>query len=270
MTHKQNEPFYEMGIPSNETYTPTAQDFLALMKALSRPGTATWQRAHRRRRVRFTTEAAVAATTSPDCPRLQRVQEGENEQREEGEILVRKEDLWYGSNDIATFKAQKAKMLEQSPMSKRSAIERKRYMMLSIRCTLSAQKQGYNSEDMALVAQKCSEWCTELAKIQGCHDYFDVYFPKLTSTLPNIAAIRPTKFPFPIIQTNGNNTNTNNSSSSTSTSTSSSDNKKRRRVPQKCCWSDVEDPSRESSSSSIEDAMQYRCVRQRRRTSLTA
>ena len=307
-----------MGITSNnETYKPTAQDFLALMKALSRPGTtattattatATWQqRPHcrRRRRVRFTTTdaaAAVAATTTTTSTTkssdyhilLQNVQEGivekveEEREEEEGVIIVRKEDLWYGSNDIANFKTQKVKMLlEKCPIQKRYAIERKRYMLLSIRCTLSAQKQGFNSEDIALVSQKCSEWCTQLAKIQGCHDYFDVYFPKLTSTLPDIATIRPMKFPFPIIQTN-NNTSSNNHTNN-NTNGNNNGNKKRRRVPQGCCWRTVHTHTTNNgcdevatnellSSSSFmmdddTDTMQYHsCVRQRqrRRTSLTA
>ena len=281
-----------MGNPcNNETYNPTAKDFLALMKALSRPGTrtatstATWQqRPHcHRRRVRFTTtddDAAAAASVAATTTKLseyhillQNVPEGivekGEEREEEGVVFVRKEDLWYGSNDLSNFKTQKAKMslLDKSPIQKRYAIERKRHMLLSIRCTLSAQKQGFNSDDIALVSQKCSEWCVQLAKIQGCHDYFDVYFPKLTSTLPNIATIRPTKFPFPIIQTNNNNSNT---------TATTNGNKKRRRVPQRCCSRTDEVATNEISSSTImmdddADTMQYRCVRQRRRrTSLTA
>ena len=169
----------KMGFPV-DAYSPSAQDFMVLMQALSKPATTVRRR---QRRVRFSSSILPC-----------------NEDPVSSYNDVRK--LWYGKEDIAAFKAQMkehARQLAIGSNYKQHAIERRRHKLLSVQCTLSAQSQGLDASNTALVSQKCSEWSNEIAKLQGWHDYYDAYFPSLVTTLPKVTTIRAI-FPFQLKQ----------------------------------------------------------------------
>lgn len=109
-------------------------------------------------------------------------------------------ELWYDSEDLASFKTQARKLASSSISDdvrglEYCNVERQKHKFLSIRCTLSAHRKGMSPDDTAIVAKKCTAWSEEIAFVQGCHDYYSVYEPEMTAFIPQVSIIPP-EFPY--------------------------------------------------------------------------
>ncbi|KAG7343422.1 hypothetical protein IV203_021367 [Nitzschia inconspicua] len=120
--------------------------------------------------------------------------------------------IWYGASELFAFRREgrdialsfRKGLVPASPGQYRgfenTAPNRQQQRHLSIRCTLSAHRKGLNTEDTASVAKMCNEWSTELAFVQACHDYFDIYQPHLTCMIPDISSIPGPHYPSAWVQ----------------------------------------------------------------------
>jgi hypothetical protein len=113
-------------------------------------------------------------------------------------------ELWYDPKDLASFKSQARKALARSSISddirglEHCNVERQKHKFLCIRCTLSANRKGLSPDETAIVAKKCTAWSEEVAFLQACHDYYTVYEPTMTASIPHVSIIPP-EFPYPRI-----------------------------------------------------------------------
>jgi hypothetical protein len=115
--------------------------------------------------------------------------------------------VWYGASELMSFRREgrdvalslRKGVVAATPGEYRgfenTAPHRQRQRYLSIRCTLSAHRKGLSTEDTATVAQKCNEWSNELAFVQACHDYADVYQPHMTGMIPSLDSMPCPQFP---------------------------------------------------------------------------
>jgi hypothetical protein len=154
----------------------TQEDFLTLVKVLAKPS---------KRRVRF---APVVSSSTPNP-------------------LARDDlkQLWYNRQDLAAFSSE-ARKLASSDRSKYQVceslrglecrtLERRLHRHKTIQCTLSAHKKGMNADQTARVARTCTAWNEEIAFFQACHDYYNIYHPSITPSIPEVSNTPP-KFPF--------------------------------------------------------------------------
>lgn len=123
---------------------------------------------------------------------------------------------WYQASELFTFRREgrtvalslRKGFTTMSPDEYRgfenTAPTRQRQRQLSIRCTLSAHRKGLSSDDTATVAQKCNEWSNELAFVQACRDYADVYQPHMTCMIPDVASLPGPQFPSIWVRKNEN------------------------------------------------------------------
>jgi hypothetical protein len=115
--------------------------------------------------------------------------------------------IWYGASELIAFRREGREValsfrkgaVPASPGQYRgfegTAPNRQLQRILSIRCTLSAHRKGMSLEDTATVAQKCNEWSNQLAFVQACHDFADVYQPQMTCMIPAITSMPDPQFP---------------------------------------------------------------------------
>ena len=100
-------------------------------------------------------------------------------------------DAWYSNEELRQFK-EEARQIIFSPSVRTergfecTAPQRRKHRHMSIRCTLSAARQGFSAHDLSEVSQKCSEWCSKAAVWQGCHDYAAVYQPDISKFIPEL------------------------------------------------------------------------------------
>lgn len=156
----------------NNNNKPTSQDWLAIMEVLAgKKTTATTPR----RGVRFA--PLVSCLSNSPLP-FEEVQA-----------------LWHGQDELFAFRAE-AKSLARSGVKVRGlehcTLTRQKQRKMTIKCTLSAQQKGL---DVAAVSQKCSEWNSEIAYVQACQDYCEVYQPAMLDRIPKVESI-PARFPF--------------------------------------------------------------------------
>ena len=161
-----------MCLPTDiSTYKPTQQDWAVVMEALA------GKTAPAKRRVRFSSTVANVSNSRPA--------EGLRQS-------------WYDQDELTAFRAE-AKQIAKSGIKVRGlehcTPQRQRHRRLSIRCTLSAYRRGMDERNVAVVAQRCSEWNTEIAFVQACHDYCDIYQPAMKAAVPQISSI-PARFPY--------------------------------------------------------------------------
>jgi hypothetical protein len=121
-------------------------------------------------------------------------------------------NIWYGALELIAFRSEgrdvafsyRRGVAADSPDQYRgfesTAHNRQRQRLLSIRCTLSAHRKGLSLEDTATVAQKCNEWSNQLAFVQACHDFADVYQPHMTCMIPDISSIPDPQFPLSLVR----------------------------------------------------------------------
>jgi hypothetical protein len=120
--------------------------------------------------------------------------------------------IWYGSLELIAFRREgrdvalsfRKGIAAASPGQYRgfesTAPNRQRQRLLSIRCTLSAHRKGLSLEDTATVAQKCNEWSNQLAFVQACYDFADVYQPQMRCMIPDIASMPDPQFPSSLLR----------------------------------------------------------------------
>lgn len=161
----------EMCLPTDITnFKPTQQDWMVVMEALA-------GRTAPKRRVRFSSAVTNVRNSTP------------------AEEL---RQLWYNQEELTAFRAE-AKQLARAGVKVRGlehcAPERQKHRKLSIKCTLSAYRRGMDERNVSVVAQRCSEWNTEIAFVQACHDYCDIYQPAMKAVVPEISSI-PARFPY--------------------------------------------------------------------------
>jgi hypothetical protein len=132
---------------------------------------------------------------------------------------------WYQASELFAFRREgrivalslRKGVTAMSPDEYRgfenTAPTRQRQRQLSIRCTLSAHRKGLSSDAMATVAQKCNEWSNEVAFVQACRDYADVYQPHMTGMIPDVASLPGPQFPSICVRKNdGDDSNNSNDS----------------------------------------------------------
>jgi hypothetical protein len=168
---------------------PTPEDCLTILQILDdncidlpSSGTRTFKRI---RRVRFSAEQC--STSSRYSP--------QNADR-----------LWYQPAEIISFKQQARKLVKASRSSsfhnddmmrglESCTLERQLNRHKTIQCILSAYKKGMKPDDTAKIAKICAAWSEEVAFVQACHDYCNVYQPTMKGQIPQISNTPP-EFPF--------------------------------------------------------------------------
>ncbi len=108
-------------------------------------------------------------------------------------------DFWYSPRELMEFK-QQARASPGERGMEYATPQRQKHRILTIRCTLSAARNGLSDEALGSIARKCTQWSGELAFTQACHDFATVYDPKLLSVIPSIKGSQPNEqfqFPFP-------------------------------------------------------------------------
>ena len=109
--------------------------------------------------------------------------------------------LWYDQSEIESFKVDVRTTLQLLRKEKQLVEERaqipglelwmdiegsKRRRSITIACTLQAYRMGMSDEQIAIVAQRCTDWSLLVAFVQGLLDYCDVYEPKMSALLPKV------------------------------------------------------------------------------------
>ena len=102
-------------------------------------------------------------------------------------------DAWYSIEELRQFKEEARQIINSSSVQTERGFEctnpqRRKHRHMTIRCTLSAARQGFSAHDLSEVSQKCSAWCLEAAVWQGCHDYASVYQPDVCNFFPELQA----------------------------------------------------------------------------------
>jgi hypothetical protein len=157
------------------------------------------------------THSTGTATTIPSRKRPRRVQF--SEARIVGTVVNRldlsqeqADQIWYPSSDLELFKVEARilcrRLREEQEESNENASnvqvpiprgleqrvcgQRQRRRYLALRCVLKAQQKCPCSDFMGRVARKCTQWATDIAHLEGQHDYCDVYHPALKALLPKV------------------------------------------------------------------------------------
>jgi hypothetical protein len=162
-----------------DSIVSSTEDFVVLMKAL----TDIPKPKQQRKRVRFSAEFSCSAPSD----------------------LTRKElkSLWYDTQTILNFRTEARNIVFFTNVEKKNEntrglqsctlFERQLQRHKTIQCILSSCKKGYTWEQTAAMAQKCSTWNRDIALLQACRDFFEVYQPSMP--LPDISQTPPA-FPF--------------------------------------------------------------------------
>ena len=178
-------------ISANNNTTPTQEDFMFLMKAItddarqSQPTSTTTAP----KRVRFASHVAISAP---------------------GPLLSDEvKDLWYSNSDLKSFKYESKQIIasarrgmtimENDTVTTRGlehcAPQRLRNRRMSIRYTVNTyQRLGRNDEQTANVSRRCSVWTSEIALIRGCLDFANVYRPAMVPLIPATPQSSPFDF----------------------------------------------------------------------------
>jgi len=101
------------------------------------------------------------------------------------------QNIWYQREELAFFKLAARKYLfgidreeeESRGFEHYDDLERAREKALAIKCVLLAQDKGMKQDNLATIAQRCSESAVEGAFVAGCQDYCEVYQPHMASFL---------------------------------------------------------------------------------------
>jgi hypothetical protein len=166
---------------------PTPADCLTILQILEDdciPSSGT-RTSKRTRRVHFSTEHF--STSSRHSP--------QNADR-----------LWYQPAEIISFKQEARKLVKASRSNlfhsddmmrglESCTLERQLNRHKTIQCILSAHKKGMKPDDTAKIAKICAAWSEEVAFVQACHDYCNVYQPTMKGQLPKLSN-SPPEFPF--------------------------------------------------------------------------
>lgn len=125
--------------------------------------------------------------------------------------------LWYDRKEISNFKIQARQLVLACCKNKRKlqrseinelrglescTVERQLHRHRSIQCTLSAYKRGMSTEDVSRIYESCTEWNVEIAWVQACHDYCNIYRPEMIPSIRYISNVPP-KFPFALKRVSG-------------------------------------------------------------------
>jgi hypothetical protein len=125
--------------------------------------------------------------------------------------LTREEvkSLWYDAQTLSTFKNNVRKLVFSGSLESKlkdendntqglesCTVERQLQRHRTIQCILSSCKKGYTPEQTADMAEQCSTWNWDVAILQACFDFFEVYQPSMP--LPEISNTNtpPACFPF--------------------------------------------------------------------------
>lgn len=119
--------------------------------------------------------------------------------------------LWYNRQALAAFKTEAKQQFMVHQLYRihggqdslrgleNCTVQRQYWRHRTIQATLSAHKKGMNGLDIAAVSRKCTTWNEEIAFVQACHDYCEVYQPEMI--LPQVP-VNPPRFPFELKRAN--------------------------------------------------------------------
>ncbi len=154
----------------SRTLNPSPQEFPMWGHQLP-----TGQKRPRQSKVHFTDDAAIEyhdshSPLSPDDAR----------------------NMWYQRVELAFFKlAARSYLFGVNRMEEEARgferllnLDRNRSKAMAIKCVVLAHRKGMKADDVAVIAQRCSENAVEDAFLMGCQDFFVAYYPQLTSTVP--------------------------------------------------------------------------------------
>ena len=163
------------------TNTPTHEDFMFLMKAISDDAR---QDKEAPKSVRFASHVTISAP---------------------GPLPFREvKGLWYDSTELSTFKNEAKQIIscarkgmlsvrESNDMTMRGlehcTPQRQKNRRMSIRHTVNAYRQGMDARQTANLSRRYSLWTGETAFVQGCHDFANVYQPTMTSLIPGVKSL---------------------------------------------------------------------------------
>jgi hypothetical protein len=141
-------------------------------------GQMTHQHQHQReqRQVHFSQEEAAVENEDPHDPISQ----------EEARTI------WYQRDEMIAFKRTARNFLlgitnrhseETRGFEGFQNLDRAHSKLLSVKCILLAQKKGMKQDQLAAIAQRCSETAVAHAICVGCQDYCGAYQPHMTPFL---------------------------------------------------------------------------------------
>jgi hypothetical protein len=121
-------------------------------------------------------------------------------------------EFWYSADELGQFKMQARNLVRGGHKSTATSGEeeslrgfehtnplRQRHRRMTIRCTVSAARQGLRGEQLESVARKCTQWNADIALMQACHDFAIVYKPQMViARIPPAGGENPPAFPFAV------------------------------------------------------------------------
>mmetsp|Transcript_21019 Transcript_21019/g.29671 ORF Transcript_21019/g.29671 Transcript_21019/m.29671 type:complete len:208 (-) Transcript_21019:82-705(-) len=112
-------------------------------------------------------------------------------------------DVWYQQSDLDTFKSSArdlSRQLRSNPdqmlsnetrgLEHRISLERQKHKFLTTRAILKAQERYQSTEQLAMIASKCSSWAKQVALVTGTKDFCSAY--DLNVVVPDVP---PQPFP---------------------------------------------------------------------------
>lgn len=114
--------------------------------------------------------------------------------------------LWYDQEELRSFQVdvqesvsllKKGEHLKEEPIQSPGLeqwldLEGSEFRRsITIGCTLQAQGKGMSDEQIANLAQRCTECSKQVALIQGLLDYCDAYEPKMSALVPKVQKANP-------------------------------------------------------------------------------
>jgi hypothetical protein len=126
------------------------------------------------------------------------------------------DQIWYPPSELEQFKTearilcrrlreqQQLQRKENNPqehvhiprgLEQRVCGQRQRRRYLAVCCVLKAQQKCRCSDFIGRVAHKCTQWATDIAHLEGQHDFCDVYHPEMKTLLPKVTDVPMYKLP---------------------------------------------------------------------------
>jgi len=128
-----------------------------------------------------------------------------------------RDELWYHQSSLSQFKTEARELCRRirdvdvgsqplldvarvdttaaactRGLEHRASIERQKNKFLAMRAILKAQARYEKSEQLAMVASKCTAWAKEIALCTGYQDFYYAYNPALLHLVPQTPSV---KFP---------------------------------------------------------------------------
>jgi hypothetical protein len=127
-------------------------------------------------------------------------------------LVEQANQIWWQPNELDYFKTEARTLCRQlrqqqkqqqsfeiplpRGLEQRICCQRQRHRYLAIRCVLKAQQRSRSDDFIAMVSHKCTQWASDIARLEGQADYCSEYHPHLLASLPRVSDIPMPALPF--------------------------------------------------------------------------